>query len=317
MAAELPVLLLAPTEGDAKYTRAILTEAGIPHEVFRSLGELLDATGEETGAIVLSDASLASESTERLEATLHAQPSWSELPVVVLTTGAQSSPVARRALETLGNVTLVERPVGVPVLVSILRSALRARRHQHQVRDQLGEVAELNRQLERLAFYDTLTGLPNRDLLRDRLAKEMARVRRHGGACAVLFLDFDDFKTLNDSLGHDLGDRALQIIAERLPAFLRDEDTAARLGGDEFVVVLSGVHGPRDAAKVAGELLRSVAEPFLLRGQEVRLTSSMGIALYAGGDETLDEVLKRADQAMYHAKFRGKSQFAFFTEGLD
>lgn len=314
--AEPPVLLLAPTERDADSTRAILNEARIPLEVFRRLPDLLGAIEEATGVILLSEPTLTEESVARLARALGVQPSWSEIPIVLLTDGGGDSPVARRAVEMLGNVTLVQHPVRVAALVSVLRSSLRARRRQYQLRDQLVEVAELNRRLERLAFYDPLTDLPNRVLLRDRLAQAVAHARRSGRACAVLFLDVDDFKLLNDSLGHDVGDGVLRVVAERLRGALRDEDTAGRLGGDEFVMVLPDLNAPEDAAVVARKATASVAEPIRLHDREVRLTTSLGIAPYTGGEATVDDLLRQADLAMYEAKARGKGSIAFATREL-
>ena len=174
----------------------------------------------------------------------------------------------------------------------------------------------LSERLEQLAYFDPLTGLPNRALLHDRLTQAIAHARRTGNTFAVLFLDLDNFKVLNDSLGHTFGDQVLREVARRLSDAVRAEDTVARLGGDEFVLVLSELTDPKDAAQVARKVLERVSEPLVLGGQTLRLGTSIGIA-HHGGTESLDDLLKHADLAMYRAKARGKGQVEFFTPELN
>lgn len=179
----------------------------------------------------------------------------------------------------------------------------------------VSERRALDEQLTRLAHYDPLTGLPNRTLLHDRLAQAIANARRHASPLAVLYLDVDDFKRLNDSLGHAFGDRVLQRVAKRLTSVLRGGDTVARLGGDEFVLVLSELGNASDAARVASKILAQVAKPETIEGREVHIETSIGIALYQG-QETLDDLLQQADLAMYRAKAQGKGRYRFFTPEL-
>ncbi|RKQ87700.1 PAS domain S-box-containing protein/diguanylate cyclase (GGDEF)-like protein [Solirubrobacter pauli] len=174
----------------------------------------------------------------------------------------------------------------------------------------------LENQLRRQAFHDTLTGLPNRALFEDRLAQALARERRHGGAVGVLFVDLDDFKLVNDSLGHAAGDELLRAVATRLADGLRDTDTAARFGGDEFAVLLPElVDGLAEAEGVAERLRAALQLPVDVRGQALTLTASVGIALAAGGD-TSEDVLRNADVAMYAAKERGKGRLAAFEREM-
>jgi diguanylate cyclase (GGDEF)-like protein/PAS domain S-box-containing protein len=174
-------------------------------------------------------------------------------------------------------------------------------------------------EIARLAQYDPLTGLPNRLLLHDRLGHALERRRRHGGRVAVLYIDLDGFKTVNDSLGHPAGDELLQRMAGRLRARLRDEDTLGRLGGDEFLVLLESVSDPAEVTVAAERLLQAVAEPVRLSsGHEVYVTASIGVALYPDDCSACDavEMLRDADAAMYRAKDEGRNRFCFYTRDL-
>ncbi len=170
---------------------------------------------------------------------------------------------------------------------------------------------------QRLAFYDTLTGLPNRRLLLDRLGQSLignARSHRHG---AVLFLDLDNFKDLNDTQGHDVGDVLLEKVANRLTTCVRQGDTVARFGGDEFVVMLEDLDGNIQAAieqagMVANKILTTLNLPFDLKGKSYYSTPSVGITLFNGKSDTIEELLKRADLAMYQAKAAGRNTLRFF-----
>ena len=164
-------------------------------------------------------------------------------------------------------------------------------------------------QLEALALSDALTGLPNRRLLKDRIGQAIAHARRHDTVMAVLFLDLDGFKTINDTLGHDMGDLLLQQVAQRLVGAVRAEDTIARLGGDEFVICLARLTAPEDAGVVAAKLIRTVAYPYALQGQEGHVTVSIGIALYPQSGDTDAALMHAADAALYAAKHAGKNVY--------
>ncbi|HZJ47606.1 MAG TPA: EAL domain-containing protein, partial [Acidimicrobiia bacterium] len=170
--------------------------------------------------------------------------------------------------------------------------------------------------LNYLARYDSLTGLINRTLFTDRLEGAVARARRDGSVVALLFLDLDGFKEVNDRLGHPVGDALLRQAAERLVACVRESDTVARLGGDEFTVILEGGHRVEDAGQVATKILRSLAVPYRVGNEEIVITSSMGIASYPLDGETTEDLLKGADIAMYSAKDAGRNTYQFFTSAL-
>lgn len=172
-------------------------------------------------------------------------------------------------------------------------------------------------QLRHQAFHDSLTGLPNRQLLHDRVERAMESARRGGEQVAVLLMDLDRFKDINDSLGHSAGDRLLVLVTERLQNSVRRSDTVARLGGDEFVLVVGGPGERESAAQVAEHLLESFAQPFALDGMSLHVRLSIGVALFPLHGQSPEELLKNADLAMYQAKERGRNTFAFFTKDLN
>ncbi|WP_374265427.1 EAL domain-containing protein [Zoogloea sp.] len=168
-----------------------------------------------------------------------------------------------------------------------------------------------------LAQHDPLTGLPNRTLLHDRLDQALANAARHGTRIALMFLDLDRFKTINDSLGHMIGDRLLQGVAQRLTSCVRETDTVSRQGGDEFLIVLTDVDVPDDAARVAEKILDLLQPPFDMDGQQLGTSFSIGIALYPEDGRDVEMLMKNADTAMYHAKESGRNTYRFFDEAMN
>jgi diguanylate cyclase (GGDEF)-like protein/PAS domain S-box-containing protein len=175
----------------------------------------------------------------------------------------------------------------------------------------ISERKVLEEKLRQLAFHDPLTLLANRNLFRDRVQHALSRAQREGRRAAVMFLDVDNFKDINDSLGHDAGDRLLQAAAQRIVQTSRSSDTVARLGGDEFGVLLEGVGTAEQTQRVADALIESLAAPFALDGREVRVTASIGVA-FSDADTGAEALLSNADLAMYHAKAAGKNRHVTF-----
>lgn len=167
-------------------------------------------------------------------------------------------------------------------------------------------------ELEHIARYDVLTGLPNRALLADRLQQEMAHCVRRRKQLAVLFIDLDGFKQVNDLHGHTVGDELLVALSQRMKAALRDGDTLARMGGDEFVAVLTGLDQPKDCEVVLSRLLRSAAEPVDASGISLRVSASVGVTVFPQDAVSADQLLRHADHAMYQAKQSGKNRFHYF-----
>lgn len=175
-------------------------------------------------------------------------------------------------------------------------------------------------QAERIAHqahYDGLTDLPNRFLCMDRLSQLIKECRRRDGYLAVFFLDLDDFKKVNDSLGHEVGDTLLVQAARRLASGVRAEDTLGRLGGDEFLVLAGGLHTPEDATPLAEHLIEQLRQPFRIDGREMVLTGSIGIACCPTDGDTVADLLRNADTAMYHSKTHGRNTFHYFTPAMN
>lgn len=166
--------------------------------------------------------------------------------------------------------------------------------------------------LSHMAQHDHLTGLPNRVLFQDRLTQALATVGQ-GGKGAVLYMDLDKFKPINDTLGHPVGDKVLQEVARRLRECVRDDDTVSRQGGDEFVLLLVRLADPRDAARVAEKLIRSIQEPILVDNHELRIGASVGISLFPQDGRDVRTLMKQADTALYHVKESGRGRYSYFT----
>ncbi|MCH4564210.1 diguanylate cyclase [Halomonas sp. EGI 63088] len=174
--------------------------------------------------------------------------------------------------------------------------------------------------LEKMAYlaqHDALTGLPSRALLTERLSRAIGLARRHRHLVALLYLDLDAFKPINDSLGHALGDSLLQAVAGRLQECMRDIDTVCRQGGDEFVILLAEIRQPEDATKVAEKLLAVLGRPYRIHGHELLITLSIGISLYPDDADDADTLMHNADTAMYHTKRNGRNGHYCFTDEMN
>lgn len=171
--------------------------------------------------------------------------------------------------------------------------------------------------MEELAYVDSLTGLANRVLFRDRLEQVLKSLQRSGSSAALLYLDLDDFKRINDSMGHDVGDALLMKVAESLRQCVRHQDTVARMGGDEFVILLTDIDGMSGASAVARKIMDTMAQPVQLLKNEILITPSIGITLAPADSLNADILLKNADMAMYKAKESGRNNYQFFTEEMN
>ncbi|MEK6700616.1 MAG: diguanylate cyclase [Nitrospirota bacterium] len=168
--------------------------------------------------------------------------------------------------------------------------------------------------LEYMALYDTLTGLPNRTLFFDRMDQLLALARRNTYILAVLYMDLDRFKFINDTMGHDAGDQLLKEVAKRLTTSTRKSDTVARMGGDEFISICAKITAPEDAGVIARKIIAALSGPFDLQGRECTISVSIGISLYPRDGDDGETLLKKADTAMYRVKGRGKGGFEFFSD---
>ena len=220
------------------------------------------------------------------------------IPVLVLTAHPGHK---QRALQA-GAKDFVSKPFDRAEVLTRVHNLL-------EVRLLYKHIEQDNRVLESLALHDQLTGLPNRRLLADRLSMAMVQARRNKSAMAVVYVDLDGFKELNDRLGHGAGDILLQEVAGRLVGAVREEDTVARLGGDEFMLVLWHVSDQDAAATVARKVIEALAQPFDIEGQVVDITACAGVGIYPVHGEDADALTKSADLALYEAKRAGKNDY--------
>ncbi|MGE5477837.1 MAG: diguanylate cyclase domain-containing protein [Bacteroidales bacterium] len=207
------------------------------------------------------------------------------------------------------------RPDGSMFPMEVSVSELRHGRHRlftAIVRD-ISERKENEDRIRRLAHHDNLTGLPNRNLLNDRMNHALARVKRNGGRMAVLYVDLDKFKPINDTLGHEAGDHVLREVSERLASCVRSSDTVARVGGDEFVVVVEEIQRPAEAATVARKIVETLSRPLDYHGHACQIGASIGVAVFPDDGNSMEEVCKAADVAMYRVKHSGRNGFCFFA----
>ncbi|MBA4343274.1 MAG: hypothetical protein C0423_14145 [Methylibium sp.] len=202
--------------------------------------------------------------------------------------------------------------------VSAIRSAAGVISHYVATSTDISAVKRVEERMRHLAHHDSLTQLPNRTHLQGRLEQALSAVRRNGGEMAMLFIDMDRFKYINDTLGHAVGDGLLVEVARRLKALVRDSDIVARLGGDEFVLVLTGLglNGAAAAAAVAQKVIHSLGQPYRVQGHELHSTPSIGIAMCPADGVDGEALMKSADAAMYHAKDAGRNNFQFFTPAM-
>ncbi|AVP56523.1 EAL domain-containing protein [Pulveribacter suum] len=251
---------------------------------------------------------------QRVTALLYRDPAPFERALqAVLREGSWSGELVQydrdgRTLEVEGRWTLVRDEQGQPRSVLAFNTDIRQRKASE-------------REIQRLAFFDPLTGLPNRLQLLERMGDALVQAHQQDSGGALLFIDLDNFKTLNDTLGHDKGDQLLQIVGQRLASCVRPADTVARLGGDEFVVLVQDLArqdpARADAAGHLGEkVLAALAAPYALAGYQVRSTPSVGIALFDGSPTSVGELLKQADMAMYEAKMAGRNTLCFFDPSM-
>ncbi len=199
------------------------------------------------------------------------------------------------------------------VKLASVNQALKAEvRERHHLERQLATVLKQQEETSHAALHDSLTGLPNRALFNDRLEHGLVQATRHGWTLAVMFMDLDNFKTINDSYGHDVGDAVLRTVAERLEENTRGDDTVSRHGGDEFLYLLLGMKNEQDARIIAEKIIQAVQIPCKLSVGDLIITPSIGISIFPKDGTTAESLTKSADAAMYQAK-RSKSGYAFAT----
>ena len=220
------------------------------------------------------------------------------LPVLAVT----AHPAHKLRALQCGAKDFISKPFDLAEVLMRVRNMLEVRLLHEAARNH-------GKMLESLALKDPLTGLANRRLLAERMSMALDHARRNKSTMAVVYLDLDGFKQINNTLGHGAGDALLKMVAERLVATVREEDTVARLGGDEFIIALWHVSGTDDAAKVALKVIEAVSQPYGIEGHTVSITTSAGIGIYPVHGEDADTLMKSADLALYEAKRAGKNAY--------
>jgi diguanylate cyclase (GGDEF)-like protein len=300
---EIKVLVVEGSPHDAGLMQEMLEESNIKgfsfqHEkVFR---RAIDRLRENSFDIVLLDISLAD--TKGVESIHVINSEFPNLPIVALS-NVSDEWVVVQAIKAGAQDCLVKGQGDGNLLTRSLRYAI--------------ERKQAEERLAYLAQYDHLTGLANRTLFKDRLTQALARADRNNEQVALMFLDLDNFKVINDTLGHDAGDIILQAVAERLKKCVRVTDTVARLGGDEFIIILDGLPKSDVPVIVAQKIISVLAPPFHVGEREVFITTSIGISLYPMDAKNAKDLLKYADRSMYRAKEKGCSNYQFYAAEMN
>src|SRR3569832_1120329 len=299
----IKVLLIEDNQRDARLVGEMLCEAQAPPfrlEHVERLTEALGHVANEHYAVALVDLPLPAAhgicTVSRLQS---AQP---KQPIVVITD------------ENFENLALQA------VQAKTQKKHVKGQGDSHLLSRALWYAIERKDRQSKLLFlaqHDQLTELPNRLLFRDRLEGALKRAERNGMVVALMFIDLDRFKFINDTLGHDCGDELLKAAAQRIRAAVRGQDTVARLGGDEFTVILEGISRPEDAAPVAEKVLAQMSSPFKLGQHEVSVAGSIGIAVYPTNARDSEELIRATDNARYRVKDRGRNGFQFFTKAMN
>ena len=296
------VLLIEDNPGDVRLIREMLSEGEdglFELECVGRLAQGLEYLSTRAAGVVLLDLSLPD--SYGFDTFLRVYAHSPKVPIIVLT-GHDDQKVALSAVKTGAQDYLVKGKLDRELLLRSMQYSIERKRYQEQ--------------LEYQANYDALTGLPNRNLLHDRL-RQSVYAQRFVRSIGVVFLDIDHFKFVNDSLGHNTGDKLLQKVAERLLAAVRDGDTVARLGGDEFILILNDQTGEEVIYRAMQRIIGKVAEPIEIDGQELLVTASAGISLYPQDGPDVETLLKNADAAMYRAKEKGRNNFQFYTAEMN
>ncbi len=313
-------LRVAGTARDVTRTRAAERDRRIAEQVIRSMAEAVAVTGLDfrfvsinaafTRITGFSESEVVGKESSTLDCGQHSDDFHNALRRAVAQNGRWSGELWQRRKDGEEFLCWLE--------LSEVLDDTGQRTHWVAVLTDITDRKRAEQELRYLANYDTLTGLPNRTLLGERLSHAMIRARRHGSKVAVLFLDLDRFKHVNDSMGHSAGDRLLKAAAARIQATVRDSDTVARLGGDEFTVVVEDLVDTPQAERVAGKLLSAFVAPLDIDGRtEVVISPSIGISIYPDHGQVPTDLLKFADTAMYQAKEKGRNTWQTYTEAMD
>ncbi len=299
----IDLLLIEDNPGDVVLIRTMLAETGTTNVVLShatSLAGGLALLDERRFSAVLTDLNLPD--SDGIETLNRLVASGFDAPVIVLT-HCEDDPSAIEMVKLGAQDYLVKGHSDGAMILKTVRYAI-----ERKLSDQ---------HLNYLSHYDRLTGLANRELFQDRLEQAIVRADRNGNLVALLFLDVDRFKSINDTLGHKAGDELLCIVADRLQGSVRKVDTIARLGGDEFTVVLEEIASPFDAEMVCRKIIESFEKPLQIQGRELYVTLSIGVTFFPHDATEVNDLLRNADTAMYRAKDEGRNKYHLFTADLN
>ncbi|MHC4182175.1 MAG: diguanylate cyclase domain-containing protein [Planctomycetota bacterium] len=294
------ILFIQEMLTDGNYNKFVL-------ECAKQLSTGLRCLSEGGFDVVLLDLSLSD--SQGLDTLIKVQNFASEVPIVVLT-NHDDEMFAIKAVQKGAQDYLVKGLMDSNVLVRSIRYAIERNK-------MLKRLEQAQMRLQHLAHHDSLTDLPNRHLFYDYLDKSVARAFRHATKIAVLFVDLDKFKYVNDTMGHPRGDLLLVHVARRLVECIRESDIIARIGGDEFVVMLDAIKSEHDAAKVAQKILEAMSKGFMMEDHEHLASTSIGISLYPTDGSDVETLIRNADSAMYTAKECGGNNYKFFLSDLN
>jgi diguanylate cyclase (GGDEF)-like protein len=297
------VLVIEDNPGDARLLEEMFGKErpgtfAVTHLSLMSEAVIHLAKGEAD--IVLLDLGLPD--THGLESVRRAHAAAPGIPLIVLT-GMDDEALAAEAMKEGAQDYLIKGQIENRALPRALRHAI----DRHRIQVETAYIAQ----------HDAVTNLPNRLVLNDRISQAISLARRRTAATAVMFVDLDRFKHINDSLGHAVGDQLLQSVSTRLVTCVRGSDTVSRQGGDEFVILLSEIANPDDAAKCARRILLSLSSPHFIAGQELHIDGSIGISICPSDGADAETLIKNADMAMYHAKEIGRNNFQFFKAEMN
>ncbi|MFZ1866816.1 MAG: EAL domain-containing protein [Polyangiales bacterium] len=296
------VLLVEDNLIDAQLIRRLLRRVGsayyrITH--VRTLNDAVLCAEELTPDVILADLNLPDSRGTQTVASL--QTSYPNIPLVIVSSWEDEA-ISLRSVKAGAQDYLVKGHIDAANLHRVIRYAVERKRTELE--------------LVRLAHYDQLTALPNRTLLRERVSHALARAMRSGVGIATLVLDMDRFKEINDTLGHELGDKLLIEAGRRIRDSVRDQDTVARLGGDEFAIILEGVSEAKEVLAVIERITQSLSELNSIEGHQIKSSTSIGIAMFPENGNDLSELLRAADLAMYQAKSLGRGRYQFFADAM-